>query len=286
MHTAVLQEVSGQVAANTIEIHELSAGTFNPTYWQNDTLNWVPDVRMPMFAPVATGPYRNIYAPWPLKQVAGWRMFYGGWDGTDTPFDQIYSVTTSDFLNFGSCDHIIANGDFVNVNNESVQQFTDGSLHMICTAGPYQSNISIPVYFSSPDGVTWNGAPAPYTAQASDVVNIQGYAGFQTGNFNGANALFRDNGAWVLYFKDWNDFGTTYRATAEALPNFQLQGVALKTNDFVNDVKKFTVNGQSWYLMGLVGADPKQSIFFSLSNDGITFNAQRVLFRNISAQDL
>jgi len=89
----------------------------------------------------------------------------------------------------------------------------------------------------------------------------------------------------VLYFKDWNDFGTTYLTTTDALPNFQLQGVALKTNDFVNDVKKLTANGQSMYLMGLVGADPKQSVFVSLSIDGITFNSQRVLFRNLSAQD-
>ena len=37
--------------------------------------------------------------------------------------------------------------------------------------------------------------------------------------------------------------------------------------------------------MGLVGADPKQSIFFSLANDGVTFNPQQVLFQNVSAQD-
>jgi len=98
--TAVLQDASGQMAAGTIEIQGLSAGTFNPDFWQKNTLNWVPDVRMPMLAAQTTGPYQNIYAPWPLEQAGGWRLFHGGWDGQDVPFDQIFSATTSDFLNF------------------------------------------------------------------------------------------------------------------------------------------------------------------------------------------
>ncbi len=285
--TVGLQEVPGQVAAGTIEILGLSAGTFNPAFWQQNTLNWVPDVRTPMLAAQTTGPYQNIYAPWPLEQVDGWRLFYGGWDGQDVPYDQIFSRRTTDFLSFGSPDHIISNGAFLNVNNVNVQQLSDGSLHMICTGGQ-AGNSGIgdkPVYFSSPDGVTWNGTPEPYYAQLTDVIRIQGYGPFDSGNFNGANVLLNDNGTWVLYFKDWNQFDTTYRATAVTLPNFQFQGAALGSNDFVQDVKKITVSGQSWYLMGLVGADPKQSVFVSLSNDGITFDNQRVLFRNLSTQD-
>ena len=286
--TAGLQEVPDQVAAGAIEIQGLSAGPFDPKVWQKNTLNWVPDVRTPILAPQVSGPYQNIYAPWPLEQTDDWRLFYGGWDGQDVPFDQIYSVITSDFISFAKRDHVIANGAFLNVNNVNVQRLPDGSLHMICTGGqPGNSGVGDkPVYFTSPDGFTWNGTPEPYYAQLTDVITIQGYGPFSSGNFNGANVLLRDGGTWTLYFKDWNDFGTTYRATADTLPSFQLQGVALKTNDFVNDVKKLTADGQNWYLMGLVGADPKQSIFFSLSNDGITFDAQRLLFRNLSAQDL
>ena len=285
---AQLIEVPGQLPTGTVEIQGVSADSFNPDYWQQNTLNWVPDTRTPMFAPLATGPYQNIYAPWPLEQATGWRMFYGGWDGTDTPFDQINSVTTTDFLSFNNRDHVIANGAFLNVNNVNVQQLSDGSLHMICT-GAQAGNSGIgdrPVYFSSPDGITWNGTPEPYSAQLTDVINIQGYAAFDSGNFNGANVLLRESETWVLYFSDWkNDPQTMHRATAETLPNFQLRGTALKTDHGVQDVKKFVVNGQSWYLMGLVGSDPKQSIFFSLSNDGITFNSQQVLFRNLSVQD-
>jgi hypothetical protein len=283
--TAVLQDASGQVAAGTVEIQGLSAGTFNPDFWQKNTLNWVPDVRMPMLAAQTTGPYQNIYAPWPLEQPGGWRLFYGGWDGQDVPFDQIFSVTTSDFLSFANRDHIIANGDFVNVNNVNVQQLPDGSLHMICTGGPLGSPDGKLVYFSSPDGVTWNGSTEPYSARLADIITIQGYSLFSSGNFNGANVLLRDNGTWVLYFTDWNnDPHTMYRATAAVLPNFQLQGAALKSDHAVNDVKKIIVNGTAWYLMGLHNND--QSLRYSLSNDGVSFGSEQTLFNHLSAQDL
>ena len=284
--TAVLQDASGQVAAGTIEIQGLSAGTFNPTFWQNNTLNWVPDVRVPILAPQTTGTYHNIYAPWALEQSGGWRLFYGGWDGQDVPFDQIFSVTTSDFLSFANRDHIIANGDFVNVNNVNVQQLPDGSLHMICTGGsPPGRPGDEPVYFSSPDGVTWNGSVEPYSAQVADIIDIQGYSLFTSGNFNGANVLLRDNDVWVLYFTDWqNDSDTIHRATASVLPNFQLEGTALKTTHAVNDVKKILVNGTAWYLMGLHNND--QSLRYSLSNDGVSFLPEQSLFSHVSAQDV
>src|SRR5439155_12654657 len=191
--SAQLQEVSGQVPADMIEIQGVSAGSFTPAYWQQNTLNWVPDVRSPMFDPLTTGQYQNIYAPWPVEQPTGWRMFYGGWDGTDTPFDQINSAITTDFLSFNNRDHVIANGAFLNVNNVNVQQLPDGSLHMICTGGqPGDSGIGDkPVYFSSPDGATWNGTAQPYPAQLTDIISIQGYAPFSAGNFNGANVLLR-----------------------------------------------------------------------------------------------
>ena len=99
-NSAELQEVPGQVPADTIEIQGLGAGPFNPSYWQQNKLNWVPDVRMPLLAPLTTGPFQNIYAPWPLEEAAGWRLFYGGWDGSATPNDNVYGVDTSDFLSF------------------------------------------------------------------------------------------------------------------------------------------------------------------------------------------
>jgi len=151
---AQLQSVPGSVPAGTVEIQGVGAGPFNPPWWQQDTLNWVPDIRMPTFTAQTTGQYRNIYAPWPLEQPNGWHMFYGGWDGTDTPFDQIYGTRTTDFLSFGARDHIISNGAFLNVNNVNVQQLPDGSLHMICTGGQAGNIDNFPLYFASPDGTT------------------------------------------------------------------------------------------------------------------------------------
>lgn len=281
---AQLQPVPGQVLPGTIEIQGVSAGPFHPLSWQQDTLNWVPDVRMPTFAAQTTGQYQNIYAPWPLELPNGWHIFYGGWDGTDTPFDQIYSASTTDFLSFGARDQVISNGAFLNVNNVNVQQLLDGSLHMICTGGQAGNIGNFPLYFASPDGTTWNGTPEPYAAQLSDVIGMQNYAGFNTGNFNGSNVLFRDGGTWVFYFKDLNDPHKLYRATANTLPNFQLQGVAIKSDRGVDDVKKFVVNGTNWYLMALPFND--QSLFYSLSNDGVSFKPEQALFDHLSSQDL
>jgi hypothetical protein len=128
---AKLEPVSGEVPADVIEIQGVSAGPFSPTEWQNNTLNWVPDVRDPMLAP-QPGPNQDIYSPWALEQASGWRMFYGGWDGSDSPNDRVYSVTTSDFLSFENRVLVIDHGVFQHVNNVNVHQIPDGSLHMIC----------------------------------------------------------------------------------------------------------------------------------------------------------
>ncbi len=169
---AQLQPIAGQVPAGTVEIQAVSAGPFNPLSWQQDTLNWVPDIRMPMLAPLTSGPWQNIYAPWAVEQSTGWRMFYGGWDGTATSNDRVYSVTTPDFLSFQNRILVIDHGDFLYVNNENVTQLSDGSMHMICTIAVDQFSNGKPAYFSSPDGITWNGTQEPYSAKLSDVVSI------------------------------------------------------------------------------------------------------------------
>lgn len=287
LQVAELQEVPGQVPASTIEIQGLSAGAFNPTYWQNNTLNWVGDVRDPLLPPLTTGPYQNIYSPWPLEQANGWRVFYGGWDGSNTPNDRVYSVDTSDFLNFNNRTLVIDHGVFEHVNNVNVRQLPDGSMHMICTVAPDQNNWNKPAYFSSPNGVTWNGSPQPYLAQMSDIISIPNYPLFQGGDFNGANVLLSDHGAWTLYFSNWNDqgpIGTMYRATTNAPPTFQLQGLALTTGHMVNDIKKLPANGKTWYLMGLHTNMP--SVWYSLSNDGVNFDQEQTMFGSAYPDDL
>jgi hypothetical protein len=114
-------------------------------------------------------------------------------------------------------------------------------------------------------------------------VSIEGYAAFQAGDFNGANVLLRDNNTWVLYFKDWNNFDKTNRAVGDTLPKFQLTGVALQSDTLVNDVKKFVVQGKTWFLMGL--HRNTEQVWYSLSNDGVSFNPQQTLFASLSSQD-
>jgi hypothetical protein len=277
--TAVLQDTPGQANAETIEIQGLSAGDFNPVDWQNDTLNWVPDVREPMFVALDTSPYQNIYAPWPLEQSNGWRLFYGGWDGSDTPNDRVYSTTTSDFLSFANRMLVIDHGAFQHVNNVNVQQLPDGSMHMICTGGTIDG-LSFPTYFSSPDGFTWNGSPEPYQAQLSDIVDIQGYSNYQYGGFNGGNVLFWDN-SWILYFFDNNATNSyVFRATGLSPKTVQFQGEVLATGRDPNAVVKFTVGG-TWYLMGL----NTPGLTYSLSEDGITFGSEQTLFRSLGSFD-
>jgi hypothetical protein len=197
---------SGQSPANVVEIQAVSAGPFNPSYWQSNTLNWVPDVRDPLFAS-QPGPNQNIYSPWALEQANGWRMFYGGWDGSDTPNDRVYSITTPDFLSFNGRTLVIDHGAFQHVNNMNVHQLTDGSFHMICGVFPDALGLDKIAYFSSPDGVTWNGSPQPYSAQLSDMVLIPNDPAFESTDYNGGNVLLRENDLWVLFYSAGIFFG-------------------------------------------------------------------------------
>jgi hypothetical protein len=290
--TAGLQEEAGQVAAGTIEIQGVSADPFNPVYWQEDKLNWVPDVRIPMLAPLTTGPWQNIYSPWPLEQANGWRMFYGGWDGTDTPNDRVYSATTSDFLTFINRTLVIDHGAFTHVNNVNVTQLPDGSMHMICTSLVDGNSLDKPAYFSSPDGIVWNGSSEPYSAQLSDVVNVHGDPLYQASDYNGGNVLLRDNNAWTLFYSIgiFGGNGPVFRATSDSPPVFQSAGSVLDTPHYANDVKKFQVAGQNWYLMVLymerVLTDPNPPKFsYSLSSDGLQFPPEQTLFLGAYPED-
>jgi hypothetical protein len=288
-----VQPIAGQVPSGTIEIQGLSAGPFNPSAWQQGTFNWVPDVRVPFFASLTTGTYQNVYSPWPLEQSGGWRMFYGGWDGTDFPNDQVYSVTTRDFLTFGSRSLVIAHGQFEHVNNVNVQQLPDGSLHMICTVLPSPISTDKPGYFFSSDGMTWNGSPEPYSAQTQDEVNVTGDPLYGRSDYNGGNVLLWDNDSWTLYYSK-GEFGAgngnIYRAISSSPPAFKAAGTAIASGKRANDVKKFQLQGQNWYLMLLyylpldVGASPA-SFTYSISNDAASFAAEQLLFGGSSAAD-
>ena len=91
--------------AGFVEVTGVEAGEFNPLIWQAATLNFVPDLRFPLLAP-QSGKFRNIYAPSAVETPAGYRLFYGAWDGIPSGNDHIYSATTDvgfqDFSNGSS----------------------------------------------------------------------------------------------------------------------------------------------------------------------------------------
>ena len=282
-NTALLQETSGQVSTNTIEIQGLGAGNFNPEYWQKNTLNWVADVREPMFTALTTSPYQNIYAPWPLEQPTGWRLFYGGWDGSETPNDRVYSVTTSDFLTFNNRMLVIDHGAFQHVNNVNVHQLPDGSLHMICTGGAYDG-LNWPTYFSTPDGVNWNGSPEPYQAQLTDIINIQNYSDYPAGGFNAGNVLFRESSSWTLYFYDNFNPPGAYIVRPVVAANGSIPGTRARDGApiLMECINLWRIS-QAWYLMGLMSNGPQ--LWYSLSNDGVTFGAMKNLVASLSSGD-
>jgi hypothetical protein len=287
---ASLEPVTGEVPANVIEVQGLSAGPFKPTEWQNNTLNWVPDVRVPVLAPLP-GPNQDIYSPWALEQPNGWRVFYGGWDGSDTPNDRVYSVTTSDFLSFDNRILVIDHGIFQHVDNVNVHQTPDGSLHMICTALPDPQGLDKPAYFSSPDGLTWNGSVEPYSAQLSDLVSIPNDFYYENTDYNGGNVLLWDSGEWILYYSSggYASHSGVFRATTLNPPVFEYTGEVLASPSYSNDVRMFQSGGQIWYLMALyvesVTHVPPPTFTYSFSNDGVTFQPEQPLFAGAYPQD-
>ena len=76
-----------------VEVSGVESGEFSPVMWQAGTLNLLPDLHSPLLEP-RSGKYRNIYAPSAVETPAGYRLFYGAWDGVPSGNDRIYSART------------------------------------------------------------------------------------------------------------------------------------------------------------------------------------------------
>lgn len=279
----------GMAPFGYVEIQGVSAGKFNPSYWEKNQLNWVPESRFPLLAPRMGGVFRNIYAPSIVEEGNGWRFFYAAWDGIEAGTDRVYSVTTPDFIDFYDRKTVIHNGEFVHVSNVNVQRMEDGSMHMYATAAPDKNRSNSPVYFYSPDGKTWNGSSEPYPATHNDEVEILGYETDGRKNLNGANVLLYDNGVFRTYFTNWRDPGKMYWAESKDPKKLKFGGVSLETVYAINDVKKFSADGKNWYVgafhkKGDASPDQKEvnKLFYSLSNNGRTFDKEKLL---MTAQD-
>lgn len=275
----------GQAPLGYVEIQGVGAGPFNPAFWEQNRLNWVPEIRVPLLAPRLGGVFRNIYAPSAIEEGRGWRFFYAAWDGIESGTDRLYSAFTPDFIDFYDRHTIIHNGEFVHVSNVNAQRLEDGSIRMYATAWPDSRKRNWIVHFHSPDGKTWNGSPAPYHARLKDTVTINGYNPDKI-DLNGANVLLHDGGKYKAYFTNWRDRGKLYWAKGDQPGTINFGGPALETQHAVNDVKKFNVAGKDWYVMALhqkgdVGPSQNEvnRLWFSLSDNGTAFGPERPMVK-------
>ena len=286
--------IGGQAEFGTIEVHGVGSGDFDAKIWQSGKLNLVADSRSPLMAPRLKGMWRNIYAPSIVDLGDSWRVFYGAWDGVDTGNDRIYSLTTADFVDFGPRQTVIEHGEFIHVCNVTSARLPDGSYRLMCTVYPDKDGLNKPATFTSPDGAKWNGSNAPYAAQLSDIISIDGYDKYKTADINGMNVILYDlpptpsskegeKGVWRLYFNNFKDFGRVYRATSKDGKTFTFDGTSVEASACVNDVKKFTSAGKPIYLMGLHMNMHK--LLYSLSNDGMEFETPKELASSLGDAD-
>lgn len=224
-----------------------------------------------------------MYAPSAVETEDGWRLFYGAWDGVDTPNDRIYSVATRDFVDFADRRVVIEHGDFIHVCNVCAVRLPDGGWRLMCTAYPDSRRLNKPAFFASPDGRTWNGSTEPHPARMSDLITIEGYDKFPEADINGVNAILYEDGVYRLYFNNFRDGGKVYRATSKDGHSFAFDGLALEFGGAVNDVKKLTADARTYYLMGL--HMNRDRLWYALSNDGMRFGPVKELGRNASDQD-
>lgn len=265
-----------------IEIRGLRAGAFDPANWQKGTLHFVPDLRAPILEPQA-GQYRNIYAPSVVDEGSRFRVFYGGWDGTDSGNDRIFTTTTDpNFLTWGPRSRVVDHGAFIHVNNCSAVRSPNGSVTMLATCYPVGENTNKPALFTSSNGSVFNG-DANYAAQIGDLVTLDGYTGFARADINGMNVLYRDGDTWRIYFGDFAQFGQVLRASSPDARRWTFDGPVVKAAMMVNDVKGFRSGGKTWHLMLL--HHNGDSLAETVSTDSAHFPAPRTLFRNLGDPD-
>jgi hypothetical protein len=116
-----------------------------------------------------------------------------------------------------------------------------------------------------------------------DIIAIEGYDKYASADINGMNVIFYEDGLYRLYFNSFKDFGRVYRATSKDGKSFAFDGTAVEFGAVVNDVKKLASGGGKWYLMALHMNGDK--LWYSLSRDGMKFEAPAELARNLGEKD-
>ena len=269
--------------AGLVEVTGVEAGPFDPRIWQAGTLNFVPDLRSPLLAP-QSGKFRNIYAPSAVETPAGYRLFYGAWDGVPTGNDRIYNATTdARFQDFLQRHMVIMPGSYTHSCNVNALGAEDGSFTLFATIYPV-GKLNKPAFFSSDaSGTNWNGLPGePYTVQARDVVEVSGYA-YADADINGMNVMLREDGMYRLYFGDFRNPTGTFRATSADGKHYTFETNVMNGPGFVNDVKRFRVGRSNYYLMGL--HENGARLWQTVSTNGAALPPGRPLLTNLGAAD-
>lgn len=103
---------------------------------------------------------------------------------------------------------------------------------------------------------------------------MDGYA-YPNADINGMNVLLREDGARRLYFGDFRGGGGTFRATSRDGRNYTFEAKVLAGPGLVNDVKKFRVGADCYYLMGL--HENRRRLWQTISTNGLAFPPAREL---------
>jgi hypothetical protein len=268
-----MKDVGASSDPKSVEVRGVAAGAFDPAIWEAGTLHLLPDSHKPVLEP-RPGKFRNIYAPSIVQVGEKWRIYYGGWDGVPTGNDRIYLTETADFFTFSDRRTVIEHGKFQHVCNVNVVP-TDHGFAMVCTAFPDAHRRNKPATFFSEDGVRFNGADGAFAASREQIIAVEGYPNYANADINGLNVLLHETGIYRLYFANFHDFGKIYRASSADGKRFEFDGKVLDGALAINDVKKFRVGENNWYLMGLhMNGD---RMYYSVSRDGMKFPEARML---------
>lgn len=263
-------------------INNSGSDSFNPTR----IFNWTQDDRDPLIVSnnnIING-YPNIYAP-NIVYNGAWNIYYGGWDNGEGQHDRVFvTVSYDNFITFGTHTLVVGNGAWYHLNNETVLKNPDGSWLMYYTTLPSQTATkNKPGFATSPDGVNWT----PSSGSASALLNMNGYGGWSGADVNGSNVGFLENGIYHLYFNNFTD-PVSQRAVHHAVStdkvNFSYTGDVLAEDVVAQDVKAFTYNNSTYYLMGM--HHNGQELRYSLSNNLTSFPTSNFLFGNYNANDL
>lgn len=263
----------GQAPLGYVQIYGVSTEGFDEAAWKEGDLNLVPDYRHPFIEPRFDGPWRNIYAPSVVFTWSGWHIFYGAWDGAHSGNDRIYLRTATTFNHLHDPRTVIEHGPFTHVCNVNALQMDDHRFELACTVYPDTKGLNKPAYFIV------DNMDTPITASHDHIIHVEGYPNWEDADVNGMNVLYRDDDNLYLYFCDFKNFGTVFRAKQREGTIFDFEGEVFEGGYMVNDVKRF---GDS-YLMGL--HRNRDGIWYSISNEADTFPEEQLLLRPLGELD-